>query len=316
VQCLPSSPEGPSFCYHPTPLVPVGRGDPCGGECGAELCFQLYFARSGACPLEEGLFCSPSSGVCEERSPAGGPCLAYSSACESGAYCDPGSCPFPEPSHPGSPPCLGTCRRLPAVGEECAGGFECADGSYCRYDYDCESDCVPTCAEPGPLGASCEPFDFRACADGLACSHSTRRCERPVLAGDPCDPGSFRPCDAFDLFCDEETRTCRVLGGEGAACSRDEECSPFLYPLYCENGRCSRRKREGERCSRREACLSLDCSTDAGGPTPTPDTGALAQVAEGVCRRTYVVHPFDCGVPPSPTPAFPSGTPTAISDAS
>ena len=313
--CIPAGPEGPLVCHVPEAPVRAGSGEPCGGECDGVLCGQSFFARPGLCHSEDGLYCSFATGVCEERVALGDSCLAYSSACGPDAHCD-SSCPFPDPSSLGSDPCYGICKTLPAAGEQCADGYRCTADSSCASI--CEPECVGICACPGVCveaageGEPCTSDSglLLPCSAGLVCVYRPdgSSCERAAIEGAPCDVDLFAQCVGFtSLFCDPETQTCDRPRADGHRCADDYQCDSS----YCADGRCSPRKPVGEPCSRDQECLTFDCSSDVPSPVPTPLADTVSQSGEGVCQRSFYPSPYECGVPPTPSPIAPMATPPA-----
>lgn len=186
-------------------------------------------------------------------------------------------------------------RGKQAVGEECDGPWECADGlrcvdfgiagvcalradegENCFSDEECDEGLICNYEEglcrPGALsGEACAYADpmnpipgteLVRCADGLTCDPVANVC-----AGGFCAPGS--PC--FDTFDDSDCPdsyycvgnfvtqpSCQQPGLAGAPCSKPEDCSTGYCDPFDEI--CANLLATGDACNGNEECTSGFCS--------------------------------------------------------
>lgn len=250
-----------------------GEGTPCSG--------------SDACI--EGTACNYSTGVCVAAPGESESCESISD-CANGYYCDYAS---------GSP----TCRVLPGVGEECAGGgiiigfrpsptrprpsrgSRCADGLGCFYS----PDGSPGLCQPLPsYGELCSGFG--ECADGLGCVYpddgSDATCQPPPAPGERCYTDNC--IDGYYCAYDESigTSTCAPQFGPGEPCGYSEMCVPGMSCIYETSGAafCGATPSFGEECPSGECvdgaycayalrdatCLPGICDMFSGGGVDTP----------------------------------------------
>lgn len=220
--CLPAGPAEPAVCTKVEASPARSRvGDVCGGTCriydGEAFCDRI-FARDGACFVDDGLVCSPSSASCTPLPVAGEEC-AFSTSCAPGLVCAPTDC------RDGS--CTGVCRELLPVGAACEPytGDVCVDGAVC-VEVGCSAEsCQGECRPVGREGESCDPSIYWSCAPGLYCPHDTERCQAPLGAGQPCASREV-PC-SFELYCDQRSGVCEIPRGIDAPCFSNAQCASF-----------------------------------------------------------------------------------------
>ena len=92
-----------------------------------------------------------------------------------------------------------------------------------------------TCQRAIPEGQSCQGMGVldEVCAPGLHCDPDSRVCQRFASAGESCDPANGRSC-AWTLFCDEGT--CQKRGREGDSCTATSASSILSYHPGCQQG--------------------------------------------------------------------------------
>ncbi len=211
-------------------------------------------------------------GVCRLRTlEVGDPCVSYNSGCREGLVCVDGTCAVRGGE---SAPCniaahceaglrcvvdnlismLGTCQRLPGLGEPCLSRYSYWDSGFV---VDIEGDCQPglwckplstisfdsatpgVCTERDVEGASCihgaGPSPAQdSCAPGLVCTGGS-----DPISGGTCRPASFigDPCGVGCIGSVCIDGVCRELAPLGASCMDSSECLSF----YCEEGSCAQR---------------------------------------------------------------------------
>jgi len=170
----------------------------------------------------------------------------------------------------------GVCAKLSDEGEGCFTDDECSAGLVCNY-------ASGVCEAGAKAGESCMfamPLDpvpgteTVRCADGLTCDRNQQVC-----VGGFCAPGS--PCEDVvgDSDCPESyfcvgnvlnAPTCQIPGDEGAACSKADDCATGYCNPFDEV--CGARLLTGEQCSSDQECQSGFC----GGGLCNPSFGAGA----------------------------------------
>lgn len=223
--CLPTGPGELAACTAYDP--PAGRsqvGDRCGSTCqiidGQPSCYR-FFAHDGACFVDDGLTCSPSSGTCTPFPVAGERC-SYDVTCAAGLVCaGPIECM--------GGTCFGLCQEPFPLGATCEHfeGDVCVEGAVCMA-LDCEAgtpSCRGQCHPVGNEGERCDPYAFGSCAPGLYCPRDTRHCELPLGAGQECALRDV-PCN-FELFCNGVSGVCETRRGLDAPCVHSGECASF-----------------------------------------------------------------------------------------
>jgi len=205
-----------------------------------------------------GLFCRLDAGcpgTCQPRAAVGGPCSSYEYCAEELA-CDFSTqlcvAPIPESGSCSTdatdlPPCTagtycdpttGTCRDSltiydGAAGEAC--GYAVGPG-YCQRGLFCVADPGASLTE----SAHCADVGFGA---GAACREAVP---------EACPEGSY--CAIAD---DATEGTCQPLPGDGAPCTDDEACAPWLT---CVADICRPPAHLGEACVDHEQCFSWNCA--------------------------------------------------------
>jgi hypothetical protein len=196
-------PSDPSAVAAPTCpgkcLAFLQQGEDCSGaraECGPNL---TCYAPPGG-----------STRTCETLSAESGAC-----PCKPGLYCDASG---PSPS----------CKALKTSGACSSSSLECATGYHCVITTGAANG---TCKPAVGLGGPCTPVSVRSeCGMGYHCDPATSKCVPPKGVGETCVAGSgdslqYLPC-APELSCDfGGTRTCKVPGALGAACTSDADCA-------------------------------------------------------------------------------------------
>lgn len=188
----------------------------------------------GECMLcPKGFYCDARIGKCEAYSqiaPCGGKCHPPTLTCPKGVECTP----IPGQSS--------VCANVVRLGDSCDGKCnKCGAGLKCdAVTKKCVDGrvvgCGQACAPPTTVcqaGAGCHPYKNRPafcwsrigfpgascdddcflCDDGLVCSQTTRKCERPkttVRCGET--------CNGFTLLCPSGTM-CASMGGSGPICA-------------------------------------------------------------------------------------------------
>lgn len=162
-------------------------------------------------------------------------------ACQAGLYCDADIL-----HHENS----GTCRPRKGSGEECIMFYECNSGLLC----------VGVKVDPGTQEIT------------------PGTCRKPLSEGETCNAALGLPeCD-WELYCDENSSTCRPLPGQGDACVHGENPECHGRDLYCDSlqdgvaGSCRQKKADGQPCSKHEECLGGYCNggTCQSGSCPVP----------------------------------------------
>lgn len=231
---------------------------------------------AGSC--EKGLWCNPSTRLCEAWRCAGpsqedAPGLGES--CLSGAGwtpCEPRDEVVCDVA--GS----GRCEAIPGRGSPCIFG-KCQAGLVCFLQYPGPTD---VCTDPVPRGGLCNSHGV--CADGLYCvlpngAAQGGTCEVLAADGTRCEwdqhcqsgycrgrfvngganavcaplPGDGEECEgrcAAGLACaeDEQPAVCRPAGGEGQPCRNERDVPECDAELLCYGSRCTRPASLGEDC--------------------------------------------------------------------
>lgn len=186
---------------HCAPHVSVGAG----GDCGTDR------AR-----CEDGLTCS--NGICRRDHPVGAGCTLFED-CPGGLVCNGGTC---------SPP--------PTEGELCTHASHCA-----TIDLSCETTAldpvynpIRNCLAAVDVGQPCrlpgEITERPPCKADAVCEAQHHICVPLPAVGEDCPDGACAP-GAFCIGVPEGTPTrnvCRALLPVGAACTRGEQCAPYL----------------------------------------------------------------------------------------
>ncbi|RME20571.1 MAG: hypothetical protein D6806_16125 [Deltaproteobacteria bacterium] len=242
-KCVPLAGEGES-CEQ----VSCKRGLVCAGETGSMTCRQPVAAGGDCLNMDEcqaGLICS--QGKCIEPGGSGESCYVGSEmtlalfACKPGLYCDA------DIVHQQT---TGTCKPQKAAGQQCIMFYECVSGLVCKG---VKLDRMTGQVTPG-------------------------QCATPQQEGQPCDTElGFPECD-WDLYCDEDSGTCKPVPGLGDACVYDGNPECVGDDLYCDSlqqgveGTCRQKKEAGSNCTSGEECLSGYCD-------------------QGTCRETDCIPP-------------------------
>ncbi|MBX3227317.1 MAG: hypothetical protein KIT84_34725 [Labilithrix sp.] len=148
---------------------------------------------------------------------------SVSLACGAGRYCD-GASVF----------CPGTCRTLPALGEPCGPGWQCAHGAACGFAPDglrCFAPPPRPVLPAAPLGAPCGG-GLAECEPVALCVAG--RCERRPTLGEACAGGG----DCLTGFCDGAT--CAPSRLPEQPCAHAREC---IEDTRCVEGACRPRCR-------------------------------------------------------------------------
>ena len=169
----------------------------------------------------------------------------------------------------------GVCALRARDGENCFADAECADGLICDWE---SGTCAPgslsgeSCAFADPMNPIPGTETIR-CAAGLTCDPVAQVC-----AGGFCSPGS--PCfDVIDdsdcpetYFCKgnfDTAATCQQPGGEGTVCTKNDDCSSN----FCDQingGFCANLAPTGDPCNDNTECESGFCQ----GGLCSPSLGA------------------------------------------
>lgn len=137
--------------------------------------------------------------------------LTESQICTDGDHCRPGLECYDD-----------SCTDMPANGEPCLGGYDCAEDHFC--------DAEGTCRAYLTNGAPCTDADV--CDDDLYCSELHGTCRPyPGRGGDCAD--SHGTC-AEEHYCDPDL-VCQAQQPGGAPCAESEECLSY----ECQAGTCS-----------------------------------------------------------------------------
>lgn len=196
----------------------------------------------------------------------GGPCYADGD-CRGDSYCSGVG--------PGKSSCVGKCAKLLPGGAACTEMDSCAAGYLCGgvpTSMTCVSDVHPladegdSCAPVAPT----KPSIF--CAPGLSCNRQNFRCAPTGKLGGACTPGDAL-CETF-TYCDSKTSKCVSDPGVGEVCgvSPAGELMRCLPRLYCKlptptsaTGSCASLGGKGAACSADEQCTSETCNNGTGG---------------------------------------------------
>lgn len=185
---------------------------------------------------------------------------------------------------PGNAACERVFVGVVPVGGACFRGTECSEGSCHVSQCECgpsnkDCACCPgTCERAARFG---EPCDSARCADGLVCASepgaSTRQCEPPREAGEPCDD-NFRCVRSVVCVRSEQggMGVCAAAPAEGESCPKDGSTRCARDDDWCDpvDSTCKRR-------------LPLDAPC-------VPSTSA-----EGPCRSNTVCNGGKCSLPPA-----------------
>lgn len=151
--------------------------------------------------------------------------------------------------------CPGTCQPRLGEGQESTVPFQCDEGLVISGS--------TICQRAIPEGQSCHGLGVldAVCAPGLYCDPDSQVCRRFASAGESCDPANGRSC-AWTLFCDEGT--CQKRGREGDSCTAASASSILSYAdcqqgLFCDAdpgaaGRCRELRGEGASCRDYKEC--------------------------------------------------------------
>jgi hypothetical protein len=216
--------------------------------------------------------------------------------CAPGLYCSaevdavcPGEC-LPQVKEGGAASRDVQCAEgLQLVGEACLkGGVEgvaCADSESCASGFFCKGG---ACTKLREANAECSDTDL--CNSYFDCVNG--RCLAPSGEGGACGPEGSSSCKG-GLFCENATRVCTVLRGEGGACASSAICAPELgcartgtgtqaqgtckapvgagqscatdvcsTGLFCDatvTNQCQRIRKAGEACATSNDCQSTRC---------------------------------------------------------
>jgi hypothetical protein len=205
----------------------------------------LAGAHAAACAAPP--FIDPSCGaVFSGLVPRGGACttaydcadhaLCLEPACELG--CCIGTC--------GPPRVLATPPDLADVGEPCRSHATCVVTAYCEGGR-CRA--LPTRA-----GERCQ---FGCATGDLYCDLGTETCRAHAALGEPCGPEA--ECSSYVAFCDG---ICQARPGPGDRCDDVRRCIPSTT-CAPDAGACAPRGGEGAPCSRDDEC-DVACDTQSG----------------------------------------------------
>jgi hypothetical protein len=169
----------------------------------------------------------------------GGPCPT--GRCEAGAYCD----------------LTGNCLSYKQAGAQCLAGFECAPGTACI------GDAIGTCTRLPRLGETCTDF----CTDfGATCDPVSKKCVEVALGGEACAGGGVADNCSTLYFCDGGTCSGGLaLGASCTAQDHCADARAFCdIQGTTAMGSCALPKPNGMPCNFNDECQSFACSGDTG----------------------------------------------------
>ena len=151
-----------------------------------------------------------------------------------------------------SKPSCGTCTPRAQLGDTC-GTTPCDDGLFCHFDTHGKG----SCETQTPRGGPCPGTSYGGCGGGLACVQ--HHCAEPLPVGASCDPlgeecdydGRFVECDPYSKKCTSYFKGIAVQP-VGGTCDPGF-CGPGSYCQCsrCQDGGCSCEKQhdDGEKCN-------------------------------------------------------------------
>jgi len=201
VGCVPIELQYGACATQPGAL-PVGAACQQDSQCASTIC-----SASGEC------------GTCLPTVPAGGDCSALGSMCVAGTGCDRGTCTAPTIAKLGetcddnwtfcekNSICWnGVCSPPQGLNEPCFRWSDCEAGLQCSNPTlqggTCISGPTPTYASSGAACSADVP-----CLVGICSDATNGTCPIPIADGQPCNPTSGTPCDAWSMCIDGTCRT-------------------------------------------------------------------------------------------------------------
>jgi hypothetical protein len=163
--------------------------------------------------------------------------------CEAGAFCDLGS---------------GACLAYKQAGASCADGFECAPGLACIGP-----DILGTCTKLPKLGETCTDF----CTDfGATCDPVSKKCVEVVVGGEACNGGGAADNCSRLYVCDGGTCSGGLaLGASCGPQDHCADARAFCdIQGSLPSGSCVLPKANGMPCNFDDECASFACSADTG----------------------------------------------------